>query len=83
MGSRQISQERYKALLYGEGSLKALFKAIKSASTGRGLDRVFITGVSPVVLSAITSGYNVAENIYQHSEFNALVLYSRKKQLKL
>ena len=72
MGSRQISQERYKALLYGEGSLKALFKAIKSASTGRGLDRVFITGVSPVVLSDITSGYNVAENIYQHSEFNDL-----------
>ena len=72
MGSRQISQERYKALLYGEGALKAVFKAVKSASAGRGLDRVFITGVSPVVLSDITSGYNIAENIYLHTEFNDL-----------
>jgi len=72
MGSRQISQERYKALLYGEGSLKAVFKAVKSASAGRGLDRVFITGISPVVLSDITSGYNIAENIYLRPEFNDL-----------
>ena len=51
----------YAALLSGEGDLKALFKVIKSAAAGQGLDRVFITGVSPVVLSDITSGYNVAE----------------------
>ena len=72
MGSQQISQDRYKALLYGEGSLKAVFKAIKSAGVGRGLDRVFITGVSPVVLSDITSGYNIAKNIYLAPEFNDL-----------
>jgi hypothetical protein len=72
MGSEHISQNRYKALLYGEGSLKALFKAVKAASTGLGLERVFITGVSPVVLSDVTSGYNVAENIYLHAEFNDL-----------
>ncbi len=72
MGHRQISHSRYKALLYGEGSLKALFKAIKSFSAGGGLDRVFITGVSPVVLSDITSGYNIAENVYVHPEFNDL-----------
>jgi hypothetical protein len=45
---------------------------VKSASSGRGLDRVFITGVSPIVLSDITSGYNVAENIYLKSKFNDL-----------
>jgi len=32
-------------------------------------DRVFITGVSPVVMSDITSGYNIAENIYFEPEF--------------
>jgi hypothetical protein len=72
MGSQRVSQERYSALLYGEGNLKAVFKAVKSASSGRGLDRVFITGVSPVVLSDITSGYNVATNIYLDREFNDL-----------
>lgn len=64
--------EYYEALLYGEGLLKTVFKAVKAAASGRGLDRVFITGVSPVVLSDITSGYNVGENIYLTSAFNDL-----------
>jgi hypothetical protein len=40
---------------------KTVFKAVKAAAGGLGLDRVFITGVSPMVLSDMTSGYNVGE----------------------
>ena len=69
MAGRQ--QEYYEALLYGEGELKRIFKAVK-AGAGRGIDRVFITGVSPVVLSDMTSGYNVGENIYLDRRFNDL-----------
>ena len=72
MASQPTDRERYESLLYGEGLLKTIFKAVKAASAGRGLDRVFITGVSPVVLSDITSGYNVAENIYFKPQFNDL-----------
>jgi len=70
MGCGEINPERYKTLLSTEGSLKALFRAVKSASSGNGLERVFITGVSPVLMSDITSAYNVAENIYLLPEFN-------------
>jgi hypothetical protein len=66
-GRRQADYER---LLQGEGALKTLFKAIKGSL--RGQDRVFITGVSPVVLSDMTSGYNVGEDIYLKAEFNDL-----------
>ncbi len=65
-------QEHYEALLYGEGLLKTVFKAVKAGASGRGIDRVFITGVSPVVLSDMTSGYNVGENIYLKAAFNDL-----------
>ena len=65
-------QEYYETLLYGEGLLKTVFKAVKAAAGGQGLDRVFITGVSPVVLSDMTSGYNVGENIYLAAAFNDL-----------
>ncbi|MCB1777738.1 MAG: AAA family ATPase, partial [Candidatus Competibacteraceae bacterium] len=64
-------QAFYEALLYGEGVLKSLFKAVK-AGAGRGIDRVFITGVSPVVLSDMTSDYNVGEDIYLDETFNDL-----------
>jgi hypothetical protein len=72
MGSQELSKSRYDTLLSGEGLLKTVFKTVKSASAGRGLDRVFISGISPVVLSDITSGYNVAENIYLKPKFNDL-----------
>jgi hypothetical protein len=65
-------QGHYESLLYGEGLLKTVFKMVKAAAGGMGLDRVFITGVSPVVLSDMTSGYNVGENIYLAPDFNDL-----------
>ncbi len=72
MAARLGSQDRYQTLLQGEGLLKTVFKAIKAAAGGLGLDRVFITGVSPVVLSDMTSGYNVAKDIYLDAAFNDL-----------
>jgi len=66
------NNSHYGALLQGEGLLKTVFKNIKSAAGGLGLERVFITGVSPVVMSDMTSGYNVAINIYFDPEFNDL-----------
>ncbi|MGI9211232.1 MAG: AAA family ATPase, partial [Methylococcaceae bacterium] len=76
-------QDHYEALLYGEGLFKTLFKAVKAAAAGQGLDRVFIAGVSPVAMSDITSGYNVAENIYLKSQFNALCGFTESEIMHL
>jgi hypothetical protein len=62
----------YESLVYEKGPLKTLFKAVKSLSVSTGFARTFITGVSPVVLSDITSGYNIAEDIYLNPQFNTL-----------
>ena len=72
-------KERYNALVHDEGILRTLFKAIKSATSGTMFDRVFITGVSPVVLSDITSGYNIAENIYFHRKLNNLCGFTQRE----
>lgn len=63
MSGRPDSQPRYEALLQGEGTLKTVFKAVKAGSEGLGLDRAFITGISPVALNDITSGYNISKHI--------------------
>lgn len=72
MGGEPTSQDRYEALVFGEGEFKTIFKAIKAAMAGRGLDRVFIVGVSPIVLHDVSSGFNIAKNIYFRAEFNDL-----------
>jgi hypothetical protein len=72
MNAFGVGQQRYASLLRGEGALKTVFKNIKAAATGGGLDRVFITGVTPLVLSDVSSGYNVARNIYFAPQFAEL-----------
>ncbi len=72
MATKVSENQRYAELVYGEGLLKTVFKNIKIAATGNGLERVFITGVSPIVLADMSSGYNVVVSIYRQPEFNDL-----------
>lgn len=76
-------KSHYEALLYGEGLLKTVFKAVKAAATSGELEKVFITGVSPVVMSDMTSGYNVATNIYLEDEFNDLCGFTEDEIRKI
>ncbi len=69
----------YEKLVNKDGVLKTLFKAVKSASGSGGIDRIFITGVSPVVMSDMTSGFNIAENIYLRPKFNDLCGFTEEE----
>ncbi|MGH9837786.1 MAG: AAA family ATPase [Blastocatellia bacterium] len=69
---RWPSQSRHDDLLDAERSLKAIVKLVKAALTGMGLDRVFITGVTPLVLSDAIGDYNVAFNVSRWPQFHNL-----------
>ena len=64
--------ETYRGLVDTGGPLKELFKTVKSAMRGEGLERVFVTGVSPVALNDITSGFNIAKNVSMSPELGHL-----------
>jgi len=62
----------YTLFVKKDGPLKILFKALKASTNSEGFNRTFITGVSPVVMSDITSGYNIARNKYLDFKFHKL-----------
>ncbi|MEM7127212.1 MAG: AAA family ATPase [Chloroflexota bacterium] len=64
--------QRYIALVEGEGLFKTFFKNLKSAGSGDGLDRIFMTGVSPIVLNDVSSGANVFTDLSWQPDVNAL-----------
>ncbi|MBF0117274.1 MAG: AAA family ATPase [Desulfobacterales bacterium] len=64
--------KRYEELVGSDSLLKYIFREVKSATRGMGLDRVFATGVTPVVMSDITSGANIFTNISLELEFTKL-----------
>jgi len=77
------SHNRYTSLVHDEGVLRTFFKMVKSSTSGVMFDRVFITGVSPVVLSDITSGYNIAEDIFFEPEFGDLCGFREQEVEKI
>jgi hypothetical protein len=64
--------DTYRALVHTDGPFKLLFKAVKNATEGQGLERIFITGVSPVALNDLTSGFNIAQNVSLEPELAGL-----------
>jgi hypothetical protein len=61
-----------KKMVTGDGALKTVFKNIKAAVGEGRLDRYFITGVSPMLLSDLTSGFNTATDISLERTMHAL-----------
>ncbi len=51
----------YMDILSGDGFLKTFFKIIKAGQPIEAIGRVFITGVLPITIDDLTSGYNIAE----------------------
>ena len=62
----------YRQQTHGEGYLRLFFDAVKSA-TDSALRRVFVTGVSPVTMDDLTSGFNIGTNYSLEPEFNAMM----------
>ena len=67
------SRESYEALCHGDGFFKQFFNELKLATTGTDapVTRLFVTGVTPVTMDDVTSGFNIAANISLNPAFAA------------
>jgi hypothetical protein len=68
----------YEAETHGEGPLRKFFNVIKS-NTRECIERCFITGVSPVTLDDLTSGFNIATNYSTSPKFNAMIGFTEEE----
>ena len=78
----------YNDLCHGDGFVKQFFTILKSATGGTNapVTRLFITGVSPVTMDDVTSGFNIGTNIsldpvfadftgFRHDDLRAITDY--------
>jgi hypothetical protein len=73
-------QDVYKKLTHGDSFYRSFFNVLK-AGTGdmeAAIKRLFLTGVSPVTLDDVTSGFNIGENISLDPAFNQMLGFSKK-----
>ena len=69
---------RYRNQTHGEGYLRQFFNTIKGAA-GNTLGRVFVTGVSPVTMDDLTSGFNIGTNYSLSPDFNELTGFTEEE----
>ena len=69
---------RYRNQTHGEGYLRQFFNTIKGAA-GNTLGRVFVTGVSPVTMDDLTSGFNIGTNYSLNPKFNEMTGFTEKE----
>ena len=72
------SLHRYTDETHKEGYLRAFFNKVK-AGTDSCIKRCFITGVSPVTMDDLTSGFNIRTNYSLTPKFNAMMGFTEEE----
>ena len=77
--------EAYHSFTHGGGFYRNFFATLKGGAerTGGGLERLFITGVSPVTMDDVTSGFNIGTNVSLESDFNEILGFTTTEVRRL
>ena len=67
---------------HGEGYLRQFFNTIKGTA-GNSLGRVFVTGVTPVTMDNLTSGFNIGTNYSLSPDFNEMTGFTEEEVRKM
>jgi hypothetical protein len=78
-------EHAYRELTHGAGFFRYFFNLLKGATSGRtsGLTRLFITGVSPITMDDVTSGFNIGENITLDRQIHDLLGFREEEVLNI
>ena len=78
-------RQKYQELTHGGGFFRHFFSVLKEGvgRTGSGLSRLFITGVSPITMDDVTSGFNIGANISLNPLFNNLLGFNADEMAQL
>ncbi|NJL15266.1 MAG: AAA family ATPase, partial [Microscillaceae bacterium] len=74
---RDLSQ--FKKSVTHEGYLRKFYEAIKLATQQGIVNRIFITGVSPLTMDALTSGFNIITHLSHHPAFHNMMGFTEEE----
>ena len=69
----------YLQLTHGGGFFRDFFATVKAGTESGSLERLFVTGVSPVTLDDVTSGFNIGTNISFRAKYNDMAGFTESE----
>ena len=70
--------EDFKNLVSKNGKVRKWYEILKKG-TETVVDRIFITGVAPITLDSLTSGFNIGKDITQDFRFNEMMGFTKEE----
>ena len=74
--------EQFKNLVAKNEKVRKWYEILKQGTESI-VDRVFITGVSPITLDSLTSGFNISKDITKDERFNEMIGFTREELVQL
>ncbi|MGE5340307.1 MAG: AAA family ATPase, partial [Candidatus Omnitrophota bacterium] len=77
----KAGEEAFRNITHGEGFLRAFFNVLKGGASrlDAPISRLFMTGVSPITLDDVTSGFNIATNISLEPDLNCMLGFTKEE----
>ena len=74
--------DHFKNLVSKNGKVRKWYEILKEG-TESVVDRIFITGVAPITLDSLTSGFNISADKTQNDKFNEMMGFTEKELKEL
>jgi len=80
-----VGEKAYEDLTHGPGFFRSFFNVLKRGTSGTGapVTRSFITGVLPVTIDDVTSGYNIGRNVSIDPMFDRMLGFTHAETLEM
>ncbi len=74
-----VGKKAYHNLTHGTGFFRSFFNLLKGGTSEMDapISRLFITGVSPITMDDVTSGFNIGKNISTEPNLNAMLGFTQ------
>ena len=71
--------DHFKEIVTENGYVRKFYEVIKTATWDNTVHRIFITGVSPITIDSMTSGFNIATNLSLDVNFQLMMGFEEKE----
>jgi hypothetical protein len=75
--------ESFKAIVSAGGFVRTFFEAIKKGKGNNRFKKLFMTGVCPITLDSLTSGFNIARNLTRRASLHDMMGFTRDEVKRL
>ena len=77
-----FNTSQFKNLVSKNGKVRKWYEILKKG-TETVIDRIFITGVAPITLDSLTSGFNIASDKTQNAKFNEMIGFTKEELISM